>query len=112
MDREYFPDREALPFSGVATADSLVWECGHSEDSAFDDSGTMVASNVLVGTLGANQMLTFTSAQLESLMGYTPPTTSSKWRVAISANPTNFEVINYAKDVLTGILVLAQPQTE
>lgn len=57
-------------------------------------------------------MLIFTSAQLEFLLGYAPPTTSSKWRIVISANLINFELINYAKDVLTGILTLAQPQTE
>ncbi|MBI3526183.1 MAG: hypothetical protein HY066_16955 [Betaproteobacteria bacterium] len=80
--------------------------------TAYDDNGTQVASGSSLGTLGANQTLTFTSAQLESLTGFMPPTNSSKWRMVISANLGNFEVINYAKDALTGILVLAQPQTD
>jgi len=80
--------------------------------SAYDDNGTLVASNVGLGMLGANQMLTLSSAQLESLMHYTPPTSSSKWRIVFSANLSNFEVVNYSRDALTGNLVLAQPQTE
>ncbi len=79
--------------------------------SAYDDNGTLVASGVALGTLGANQTLTFTSAQLESLLAYTPPTSSSKWRIAISAALGSFELVNYAKDVASGLLVLAQPQT-
>lgn len=79
---------------------------------AYDDNGVLVASNKPVGMLGANLMLTLTSAQLETLMGYTPPTPSSKWRIVISANLSNFELINYAKDALTGTSVLAQSQTE
>jgi hypothetical protein len=80
--------------------------------TAYDYSGNQIAVGKSLGTLGANQMLTFTSAQLESLMGYNPPTSSSKWRMVISASLSNFEAINYTKDVLTGIIILAQPQTE
>ncbi len=79
--------------------------------SAYDDNGALVASGRALGTLGANQMLSFTSAQLESLLAYTPPTSSSKWRVVFSANLPSFELINYAKDVASGLLVLAQAQT-
>ncbi|OIR06770.1 subtilisin E precursor [mine drainage metagenome] len=79
--------------------------------AAYDDNGNLVASNKAMGTLGANQTLSFTSAQLESLMGYTPAP-GSKWRIAISAKLGNFELINYAQDILTGIPVLAQAQTE
>ncbi|HUW36068.1 MAG TPA: S8 family serine peptidase [Rhodocyclaceae bacterium] len=79
--------------------------------TAYDDNGNLVASNRGMGTLVANQTLSFTSAQLESLMGYTPAP-GSKWRMAISAKLSNFELINYAQDILTGISVLAQAQTE
>jgi hypothetical protein len=80
--------------------------------SAYDDSGALVATNKALGTLAANQMLSFTSAQLESLLAYTPPTAGSTWRIVFSAGLTNFEVINYARDPITGLLVLAQPHTE
>ncbi len=79
--------------------------------SAYDDSGNLVASNKSLGTLGANQMLTLTSAQLESLIGYAPAS-GATWRLVISGNLSNFELINYAKDVASGLLVLAQAQTE
>ena len=81
--------------------------------TAYDDNGTLIMSGVYLGTLGANQTLTFTSAQLQTLIGgYTPPTTSSKWRMVISANLSNFEVINYAQDVTSGSVTLAQAQTD
>jgi hypothetical protein len=79
---------------------------------AYDDNGTLVASNASLGTLGANQTLSFTSAQLEGLVGYKPATYDSKWRMVLGASLANFEVVNYAKDVASGNLVLAQAQTE
>ncbi len=79
--------------------------------TAYDDSGTLIGSNVAMGTLAPNQMQTFTSAQLESLFGYSPGS-GTKWRLILSAGLSNFEVLNYAKEVSTGLLVLAQPQTE
>jgi Raf kinase inhibitor-like YbhB/YbcL family protein len=79
--------------------------------TAYDEAGTVIASNRTLGTLGANQMLTFTSAQLQSLMGYTP-SAGATWRMMLSANLDNFEVINYAVDSVSGIPVLAQQQIE
>jgi hypothetical protein len=80
--------------------------------SAYDDSGTLLASNVALASLGGNQMTTLSSAQLESLMAYTPPSSNSTWRIILTANLANFEIINFARDVASGLLVLAQPQTE
>jgi alpha-tubulin suppressor-like RCC1 family protein len=80
--------------------------------TAYDDSGTLIASGRTIGTLGTNQMLTFSSAQLETLFGYTPPSGTAKWRIVFSAPLTNFELVNYTKEVAGGLLVLAQPQTE
>ena len=80
--------------------------------SAYDDNGAVIGSNVAMGTLAANQMLTFTSAQLETLFGYTPPSSITKWRIVFSAALSNFELVNYMNDVASGLLVLAQPQTE
>jgi hypothetical protein len=80
--------------------------------TAYEDSGTLIASNRPMGTLDANQMLSFTSAQLESLFAYMPPSSTTRWRIVFSANLGNFEMVNYSKDVASGLLVLAQPQTE
>ncbi len=79
--------------------------------NAYDDSGAQIASNVTLATLGANQMLSFTSAQLESLIGSSVGA-GARWRLVLSANLGNFELLNYAKDTASGLLVLAQPQTE
>lgn len=79
--------------------------------TGYADNGAVLASGIALGTLGANQMLTLTSAQLESAFSYAP-VASSRWRIAISGALTNFEVLNYARSVSSGLLVLAQPQTE
>jgi YD repeat-containing protein len=79
--------------------------------AAYDDLGNLVASNVALGAIGANQMLTFGALDLERLAGYTP-SANTRWRLVISANLPNFEIVNYAKDTISGNLILAQPQTE
>ncbi len=80
--------------------------------TAYDDSGALLGTNVTLASLGPYQMLSFTSAQLQTLFGYTPPGTATTWRIVLNADLGNFEVLNYAKDVGTGTLTLAQPQTE
>jgi streptogramin lyase len=79
--------------------------------NAYDDAGNLVASNLALGTLGPNQTLTFSSSQLETAANYTPPP-DAKWRLVLSAALTNFELVNFALDVPTGVMVLAQQQTE
>jgi hypothetical protein len=78
--------------------------------TAYADSGTLIGSKE-AGVLKPNQMLSLNSAQLERLLEYTPGSGMIS-RVVFSAPLSNFEVINYARDVATGQLVLAQPQTE
>ncbi len=80
--------------------------------TAYNDAGQVIGTNVQLGILGANQMLTLTSAQLQALFQYTSPSSTSNWRIVFTADVSNFEVINYLKDATTGLLVLAQPQTE
>lgn len=80
--------------------------------SAYDENGVLIATGKPLGMLGANHMLTFTSAQLESMIGYVPPSSTSKWRIAISADLAAFELLHYTKDALSGLLVLNQAQTE
>jgi hypothetical protein len=79
--------------------------------TAYTDDGNPIAANVALGMLGANQTLSLTSADLERLLSYSA-TADSTWRVVLSANLANFELINYTKDVASGLLTLAQPQTE
>ncbi len=78
--------------------------------TAYADSGTLIGGQE-IGRLKPNQMLTLTSAQLERLLEYVPAG-DTLLRVIFSAPLPGFELINYAKDVGTGNLVLAQPQTE
>ncbi len=79
--------------------------------TAYDGAGTVVGTaNASLGTFAAQQTLAFTSAQLESAIGYTPSAGTAKYRIAFSAKLTNFEVINFTKDVATGNLTLAQAQ--
>jgi hypothetical protein len=80
--------------------------------TAYDENGALLASGKALGTLGANQMLTFTSAQLEALIGFVPASSTSKWRIAITGALTGFELLHYAKDAASGLLVLMQAQTE
>jgi hypothetical protein len=124
-------DNRASSSSGTATRNAyIIYPSGSSTNttelriinttaagaaltaSAYDDSGTLIGTGRAMGTLGANQMLTFTSAQLESLFGYTPASNTGKWRIVFSAALNNFELVNYARDGTSGLLVLAQPQTE
>ena len=100
---------------GVSTTElriiNTVAQSAVLKASAYDDNGALLVTGMYIGVLQANQMLTLTSAQLESLFEYRPPS-GAKWRLVFSADLSNFELVNYAKEVLSGILVLAQPQTE
>lgn len=79
--------------------------------------GTAVAATVLgtanstLGTLVAGGALSLTSAQLESKLGFTPGSGTTKYRVVISAGTDAAEVLNYTKDTATGAIVLSQSQT-
>jgi hypothetical protein len=80
--------------------------------TAYNEAGVQIGGgNVAVGTLGAQQMMTFTSAQLELALGFAPATPTAKYSVVFTANLPSFEVINFIKDIASGNLTLAQAQT-
>ncbi len=79
--------------------------------TAYDEAGNMVGTpNTSLGTIAAQQMLTFTSAQLESALGYTPSSGTAKYHLVFNANLASFEVLNFVKDVASGNLTLAHAQ--
>jgi uncharacterized repeat protein (TIGR02543 family) len=79
--------------------------------SAYDESGNSIGTpNALLGSLGAQQTLSFTSAQLEATLRYTPSSQTSKYRIVFTANLPSFEVINYISDVATGRISMGQAQ--
>lgn len=76
-------------------------------------AGTQVGTaNALIGTLAAGQSLSMTSAELEKLLGYTPATPQTKYRVVFSGGLTDFKVLNYTKDVVGGYIVPSQYQDD
>jgi murein DD-endopeptidase MepM/ murein hydrolase activator NlpD/GH25 family lysozyme M1 (1,4-beta-N-acetylmuramidase) len=80
--------------------------------TAYSETGIVVGTaNTPLGTLGAQQMLTFTSGQLESALGYVAATPTAKYSIVFTATLPSFEVINFVKDIATGNLTLAQAQT-
>jgi hypothetical protein len=81
--------------------------------TAYDEMGNTVGTvSAPLGTIAAQQMLTFTSDQLESAILYTPTSSAAKYRIAFTANLPSFEVINFVKDVATGNLTLGQAQID
>ncbi len=104
------------PSSGSTSTTQLVLVNTSAQSSTltangYDDSGMQVVANKSLGTLGPYQMLTLTSAQLQNLTGYTPAS-AMKWRLTIAASLPGFELINYAVDTGSGVVSIAQPQTE
>jgi hypothetical protein len=82
---------------------------------AYNESGNQVGISSLgaaMGTLGPRQMMTFTSAQIETLIGYKPSAPTAKYRIVFTANLPSFEVINFVKDIATGNLTLGQSQID
>jgi hypothetical protein len=88
-------------------------QSGNVTATAYGEAGSVAGiANTPLGTIAARQMLSFTSAQIEAALGYTPASPNAKYRVVFSANLANFELINFIKDVATGNLVLAQDQID
>ncbi len=92
---------------------NLSSQSGAITATAYDEAGNLVGTaNASLGMLGAQQMLTFTSAQLESALGFTPSSGTAKYRIVFTGALPSFEVINYVKDSATGNLTLGQAQTD
>lgn len=69
-------------------------------------------ANSTIATLAANESISLSSAQLETLLGLTPADTTTKYRVVFSAGLAGFKVLNYTKDVATGNITLSQAQDD
>lgn len=67
-------------------------------------------ANATIATLAANESISLTSADLETLLGYTPATAATKYRVVFSAGLADFKVLNYTRDVASGAISLSQAQ--
>lgn len=76
-------------------------------------AGTAVGTaNATIGTLATGESLSLTSAQLEALLGYTPATPQTKYRVVFSGGLTDFKVLNYTRDVVGGYITTSQYQDD
>lgn len=92
---------------------NLTNQGGTLTATAYDEAGTRVgALNASLGTLGAQQMLTFSAAQLESMLGYQPSSSTARYRIVFTGNLPGFEVINYIVNTTTGNATLAQEQID
>jgi hypothetical protein len=88
-------------------------QSGDITATAYNEAGSTVGTvKAPLGTLAAEQMVSFTSAQLEKAIGYTPTSSTANYRIAFTVNLPGFELINFIKDTPTGNLVLAHPQID
>lgn len=78
--------------------------------TAYAEDGTILGTTAVLGTASANGMLTLTSADIETALGFTPSSGTVKYRVVLFANAASFKVINFTRDVATGNLALSQQQ--
>lgn len=79
--------------------------------TAYSEAGALLGTaNTSLGTLAANQMLTKTSAELETLLGFTPSGPTAKYSIVFSGAVPSFEVLNFSKDV-SGAITLRNTST-
>ncbi len=93
----------AAAFTATAYAEDTG--AGDGNPVGFTPLGT---ANSVMGTIEAGGALNLTSAQLESKLGFTPSSNTSKYRIVFSAGATNTQILNYTQDVATGTVVLSQ----
>jgi len=75
--------------------------------TAYNEAGTVLGNaNSSMGTLTANQMMTKTSAELETALGFTPSGPTVKYSVVFSGALPSFELLNFSKDV-SGAITLS-----
>lgn len=107
-----FPSSATTKTSEVRVI-NLADQGGTLSATAYDETGTQVGSaNASLGTLGAQQALTFSAAQLESAIGYQPSSSTARYRIVFAANLPSFEVVNYIVETATGKVTLAQAQID
>lgn len=93
-----------------ATFTATAYAVDASGDGLPVAATVLGSANSTLGTLAAGGALSLTSAQLESKLGLTPTSGTTKYRVVISAGTDAMEVLNYTKDTATGAIVLSQSQ--
>lgn len=80
--------------------------------TAYDEAGAVLGTaNSSLGTIVNNQMMSKTSAELETALGFTPASATAKYSVVLSGAISNFEVLNFTKDNATGNLTLSNTST-
>lgn len=80
--------------------------------TAYNEAGTVIGTaNSSLGTVANNQMLSKTSAELETALGITGLAPTAKYSVVISGALGSFEVLNFTKDNATGSLALSNTST-
>ena len=79
--------------------------------TAYNEAGTLIGTaNSALGTLFANQMMTKTSADIETALGFTPVSATAKYSVVISGALPSMEVLNFSKDA-NGTITLSNTST-
>jgi len=99
-----------LRIVNTGTTAGTIW------GTAYNEAGTQIGTvNGVLGTaVASGQMLTLTSADIETalaLTGSAAPAATAKYRVVISGAVAGMETLNYTRDVATGNLALSQSQT-
>lgn len=97
--------------SATFTATAYAVDDGTGAGAAVAGT-TLGTANAALGTLAAGGSLSLTSAQLESKLGFTPSSGSTKYRVVISAGTNAFKVLNFTRDIASGAIVLTQSQDD
>lgn len=97
--------------SAAFTASAFAVDDGTGAGTAVAGTALGTANSAL-GTIGVGGALSLTSAQLESKLGFTPASGSTKYRVVISAGTNAMKVLNFTRDIASGAIVLTQSQDD
>lgn len=97
----------------TGAVDAVFTATAYTEDLGSGDGlpvakTTLGTANSTLATIATGGALNLTSAQLESKLGFTPSTGTSKYRVVISAGTNAITILNYTKDTATGVITLSQ----
>jgi len=79
--------------------------------TAYNEAGSVIGTpSTALGTSAPNSMLTFTSSQIETALGFSVAATA-KYSVAIFGNLASIEVLNFTRDKTTGAITLSNTST-
>ena len=81
--------------------------------TAYDGAGNVCGTaGTSLGSINVGQMLTFTSANLQTTLGCTPTNSTDKYRIVFFGGLTSFKVLNHAKDTTGTGFTLSQSQDD